>query len=388
MASLRSSTFGSSVKTQHDTESAGDIASALSQFAANAPTPVREEVPFGRSYRLRDVAIILASFAVAMGLLDSEGLLTWARRLEVGRVQGALTSALTPLRAAAEAVGLTAPRRILLGLADRVGAALGASEDPLFVEAWRTGPEAAPHPEPIVPEAAAVLPQPEPPAATAVSPPTSGAAVLLIGDSLLAGSLGTAITRALSSDPRFRVVSAVQSATGLSRPEVFDWAAVAPPLLEREQPSYVVCSFGANDGTAIRQGERLLEFEEGPWHSVYRARVIQMMRRLAGTNTRVLWLGLPPMRSERLADRGQVLNRLYAEAARTVPRVEFLDVTMLLSDHRGDFTTFANDPSGRLVRLRMDDGVHYSPAGARAVSRWVVDWLRERQRMGAPAHAK
>ena len=41
---------------------------------------------------------------------------------------------------------------------------------------------------------------------------------------------------------------------------------------------------------------------------------------------------------------------------------------------------FVRGEDGRLVRFRLDDGVHYSPAGARAITRWVVDWIYERYR--------
>ena len=67
---------------------------------------------------------------------------------------------------------------------------------------------------------------------------------------------------------------------------------------------------------------------------------------------------------------GRASLRLFSDRAVQEP---FIEVILELSW-----------ASGRLVRLRMDDGVHYSPAGARAISRWVVDWLRERQRMRAP----
>ena len=347
--------------------------------------------------------MLLGTFALVMALFDADALVTWARRMEVGPVQSAWLSALTPLRNADDALGFTAPRRALVATADRLGRALGAGEDPIFAQAWRAEPEAAAV-EPVLPaaaeaEAALALEDPAEPApavpvlhpapesAVEVAAPAGSrpATVLLVGDSLMAGSLGSAVTRALSSDARYRVVEAAQSATGLSRPDVFDWGKVVPPLLEREHPRFIVCSFGANDAVPIREGERTLDFWEPRWRAAYRARVARMMTALAGTDARVLWLGLPPMREKHFAERTKGLNRIFASAARSVPRVEYLEVNMLLSDSGGDFATFSTDSSGHYTRLRMDDGVHYSPGGARLVSRWIVDWLRERTRMaGAP----
>ncbi len=329
-----------------------------------------------RSYRLSEVSVLLGAFVLTLLLLDADGLVTWVRRMDVGRVQGVCLEVFTSLRTFDSALGLGAPRAGVFTAADAMGRVLGVSEDPLFVQAWRAEPK--PNTEPSPSEA-----QVEPPRdASEVGAKVSGQplTVLLVGDSLVAGSMGSAIVRALSTDARFRVVHAVQSATGLSRPEVFDWLKVVPALMEREHPDFVVCSIGANDAVSIRHGDQLLDFGEPAWRSEYRARVLQMMRGLAGSETRVLWLGLPPMRDKRFTARTRLLNRLFSAAAPSVKRVEFLEVDMLVASSDGDFATFTTDATGHFVRLRLDDGVHYSPLGARAVSRWVVDWLRERAR--------
>ena len=204
--------------------------------------------------------------------------------------------------------------------------------------------------------------------------------VRMTGDSMIAGSLATSLTRALASDPRLHVVHAFQTATGLSRPDVYDWMKVLPPLLEREHPRLVVCSLGANDVSRIDDGDRALEFGEAGWRSAYAARVVELMRALTGSGAQVLWLGLPPMRAGKFSAHTQVLNGIFAESAKKVPGVEFLELRMLVSDSAGEYATFVRAPDGRLVRFRLDDGIHYAPAAARSITRWVVDWLYERYR--------
>jgi hypothetical protein len=197
---------------------------------------------------------------------------------------------------------------------------------------------------------------------------------------MIAGSLGASLSRALARDSRLRVVHAFQTATGLSRPDIYDWMKVLPPLLERERPRLIVCSLGANDGTRILDGDRAVDFGEPGWREAYSARVIAMMRTLSSSGTRVLWLGLPPMRSARYSSHAHYLNGIFARAAKKVPGVEFLELRMLVADSAGEYATFVRTADGRLVRFRLDDGVHYSPAGARAITRWVVDWIYERYR--------
>ena len=206
--------------------------------------------------------------------------------------------------------------------------------------------------------------------------------MLLLGDSLIAGSLGGVIARGLSRDGRFRVVHLMQSATGLSRPDLFDWTAVVPPLLEREQPALIICSFGANDGVTLQKGDASLAFGTRGWRAEYRDRVEAMMATLAGTGTRVLWLGLPPMRDPRLVRRSRAINRIFEATARRVPGVEYFDVRPLVAGPDGAFTTFGTGRDGSLEKLRLDDGVHYAAAGALRVGRWAIDWAWERA--GAP----
>ncbi len=362
---------------------AGNIASALHGYASTRAAKQPERG--GRPYRVTQLALVLGTFALTLGLLDADGLVSCARRMDAGGAQAVWLHVFTPLQTFDAALGLTEPRRALLSSADRLAQVLGESEDPLFVEAWRSPSAPSPTPPPELSETVTVPVTPI--SAGKPGRSTGPATVLLVGDSLLAGSLTSAIVRRLANDSRFRVVPALQSATGLSRADVFDWMTVAPALVDREKPSFVVCSFGANDAVAIGQGDALLDFGENEWRAAYRARVRQMMITLAGKGAQVLWLGLPPMRDRRFNERTASLNRLFAAAARTVAGVEYLELKMLVSNPEGDFSTFGTDSSGRFIRMRLDDGVHYAPAGARLVSRWVVDWLRERYRAaeGTPA---
>lgn len=338
-----------------------------------------------RRYRLADAAVVVGAFAASMLALDSQGLLSWAQRLELGPAQSAWMGALRPWHEAVDGVGLTAPRRALVGAAEGLGRALGGGDDPLLADGWVevtslfefTVVEADAEPEDPPPDPEAVF------EAMALEEAAAAAAgkqvtVLLVGDSMIAGSLGTALARHLEKNPRFKVVQAFQTATGLSRPDIYDWMKVIPPLLERESPRFVIASFGANDATTIREGDQTLEFGEAGWRRAYTARVQAMMRTLAGERSQVLWLTLPPMRDARYSQRTADLNRLFAAAARKVPRVELLQLDMLVAGEGGGYATFVRSAEGQLTRFRLDDGVHYSPAGARAVARWGVDWLNER----------
>jgi uncharacterized protein len=355
------------------------IAAALESYAATRPS---------RTFGVKETAIVLAIACMVAVLLDSEGLLAWARRLEVGTTQAVLLRVLGPLHSALVELQLDQPRTWAARARDVL------DEDPILAEGWSPSPcasgervgvrgecEPTPKPEPT-PD-----PKPEPApdltpevAVTAAIPAQPQGGVLLLGDSMIAGSLGATLERTLEKSSGLRVTRAAQLGTGLARPDLYDWMKVVPPLLQREQPRFVVVSLGANDATNLLEGDDQVDYGTTRWRQVYAARVETMMRALTAERTRVLWLTLPPMRDRRLSARAAFLNSVFAQCARKVPRVEFLEVDLLIGDAQRQYATFVQSPEGKLQRYRLDDGVHLAPAGSRAVAVWVRDWVRERNR--------
>jgi hypothetical protein len=359
---------------------ASDIATALESYVSARPA---------RTFGVKQTGLVLAVACVVAVALDSEGLLAWAQRLEVGRTQAVLLEALVPLHASLSKLGAGVPRRWAARARDRLTRAIGGEGDPLLAEGWVAVEQAPPRvvepapvpapvvvaPEPVAAPEEPAAPEPEPEVA-----PIPGGGVLLLGDSMIAGSLGATLERTLARSSGLRVTRAAQLGTGLARPDVYDWMKVVPALLQRERPRFVVVSLGANDATNLRDGDEQVDYGEPRWRQVYAARVEAMMRALSGADTRVLWLTLPPMRDRRLSARGAYLNGIFAQCARKVPRVEFLELDVLVGNRDRQYATFVQAADGRLLRYRLDDGVHLAPAGSRAVAGWVLDWLRERRR--------
>jgi lysophospholipase L1-like esterase len=352
------------------------IDAALSSISERTGAALSPSQTVVRAYKVGEVAQVLAAFAAVMLLFDSEGLVTWARRMEVGPAQGAWLSVLGPIEKGLDIAHFTAPRHGLLTGVEAASRLLGAGEDPLFADAWGLV-EVAPYLDAQEIEPTGEIPVPAA-LEDAQAPADTRAAVLLVGDSMLAANLGASISSTFAGDPKLRIVSAYQTATGLTRPDVFDWGRVVTRLLERERPAYVICSLGANDSQSMRLGDELLPFGSADWDAVYRVRVKAMMRSLTSGGAKVLWLGLPPMRDAGLSRRSTHLNRMFAQEARQHPGVEFLELSMLFAEPGGEYSSFLTVGKS-VVRVRLEDGVHYSPPGARLLAQWVDDWVHERK---------
>ncbi|HYD40197.1 MAG TPA: DUF459 domain-containing protein [Anaeromyxobacter sp.] len=332
------------------------------------PQPFPPGGPRRRVYRLRDAALLLVSFGLTLLLLDAEGLHSWATRMDVGPAQDLWLALVEPWRETAAAAGLTEPRRMALDAADRLGAALGGAQgtEELLARGWNV---VGSPPAPLGAAAAR-----EDSAAPTPPPPPDQTAVLLVGDSLMV-TLAPAVTRAVADDGSVRVVAAHRSATGLSRPDVYDWPAVVGSFLAIDRPRLVVCAFGGNDAQDVRHEGKVLAFGSAAWDALYAARVRAMMTAMRASGAEVLWLGLPPMRPARFDARMRHLDALFEAEAARVEGVTYVPTSTVVGDASGRFAGFLRGPGGKLVRVRHDDGIHYAEHGAQLVAARVEAWI-------------
>jgi hypothetical protein len=91
----------------------------------------------------------------------------------------------------------------------------------------------------------------------------------------------------------------------------------------------------------------------------------------------VVWLGQPnfgPGR-ESLVERVPTLNAIFAEEAAKRPWVVYVDTFALTSWSDGSFAWEQTDVFGNLVKIRHDDGVHFTSAGGRHLAVGVMGAL-------------
>ncbi len=148
------------------------------------------------------------------------------------------------------------------------------------------------------------------------------------GDSVGGGALlGLKLLTAERKD--IKVHRFVKVATGLARPDYFDWPAyLEQDMAKRKQPfEAVLVMLGANDGqNVVADGEGLV-FDTRPWQKMYARRVGEVMDfYLKSGVKKVYWAGMPRMGTREFSKRMAVLNEIYrAEAAKRAPRVEYVD---------------------------------------------------------------
>ncbi|PRQ02276.1 hypothetical protein ENSA5_25120 [Enhygromyxa salina] len=200
-----------------------------------------------------------------------------------------------------------------------------------------------------------------------------GSKVLVLGGSTIHGALGKNIEAALA-DAGFTTERHAKSSSGLARPDFYDWPAAAKRYCQRSSPSAVVVMFGGNDGQALFMGEdakpKWTRWEDAGWVAEYRRRVQAFADAVAPGGEQIFWMGMPEMKSNKLDGRMERMNGIYEAEMAARPNGHYLTTRGLMPGVEG-YAEFAKI-AGKNVRVRTEDGVHYSLHGARIVAEAIV----------------
>jgi hypothetical protein len=198
------------------------------------------------------------------------------------------------------------------------------------------------------------------------------------GDSLVVVP-GQSIVRAAGAAPVIDPVGGIDGrvATGLERPDVFNWFRHIPEQLDRLKPNVVVVGFGGNDDhgymTGLPDGVTVDGFDSASWRKQYGRRAGGLMDAIARKGAYVVWIGLPITRDEAQTRRFDAINAVVAAEARKRPtRVIYVDTYTTFASDTGGYTEYLDDPSGRLIKVRAADGVHFEREGGDMIAREVL----------------
>jgi hypothetical protein len=212
-------------------------------------------------------------------------------------------------------------------------------------------------------------------ALAAAAPAAAKPRILATGDSMM--MLTDRQLRSALAGGRATVMSDIRVATGLTKPQLFDWQSYAVRQVRRRRPDVVVMAMGANEAFPIGRarccGSR--------WRVRYAVRMERLARtwRRAGVD-RVYWLTLPaPVES--------FLTPIIAGVNAAVVRargVSVIDTRPILTPD-GVFVAEAETSPGVVEKIRSDDGVHLWHAGARLVAAAIVARLEADGVLAPPA---
>ncbi len=195
---------------------------------------------------------------------------------------------------------------------------------------------------------------------------------------------GYSIVRASGGSPAIDSVGGIDAhiATGLTRPDVFNWFEEIRTKVQELRPHVVVLGFGGNDDkaymTGLPEGTTIGDFGGPTWSKEYRRRVAGIMNTINRAGATVVWIGLPITGSEDQTQRYDVINAIVQKEAKARPgRAIFVDTYTMFAGDTGGFTEYLENAKGETVKVRAGDGVHFDTEGGDIIAREVLKQLNK-----------
>ena len=323
-------------------------------------------------------ALIVCVLALAIGvLLNAPGAHKSAYNKSDGWQRDVALALTGPLAGVSHALLLDRPRKTVQAVIGRSG------EDEIDTKI-----ALPPAPAPVTPTPTQ-RPSTEPGGSQAPAKPRKEAftpkrklKIWIAGDSLVI-TPGYAIVRAAGASHVMQSAGVDgRIATGLTRPDVFNWFDEIRRQVKELRPDVVVLDFGGNDDkaymTGLPEGTTIDDFGGSVWRREYARRVGGVMNVINRAGAFVVWLGLPQTRSPDQTARFDVVNAVVEKQARKRPgRAVYIDTYRLFAGDDGGYTQYMRNLSGELVQVRASDGVHFEREGGDIIAREVLKALNQ-----------
>jgi len=366
-----------------DAQTAEFVDAAPREPARARPRRVRHRTDVdGRRLTSAGHAFLVLVLAVTLALvLNAPGAHKRAYNQSPGWKREVALAFTGPLAAASRALYLDRPRVAVQALIGRSG--VDEIDTDLGIDGGTSASPAAPtrRPGSTTAEKPARSAAPKPVRKESFTP-SRPLRLWIAGDSLVI-TPGYAIQRAAAENRAFKPVGSIDGrvATGLARPDVFNWFKEIREQLASLKPNVVVLAFGGNDDkaymTGLPEGVSIDSFGDPAWTHEYRRRVGALFDMIHRAGAHAVWIGLPQTRDRAQTLRFDVVNAAVAAEARERPRsVTYVDTYLGFAGPDGQYAQYLTLPGRGEVKVRADDGVHFEPAGGDVIAGEVVKALR------------
>lgn len=196
--------------------------------------------------------------------------------------------------------------------------------------------------------------------------------VLILGDSIMM-TVGPVIKDAITTQLSGTALVRARLATGLARPDVFDWNREINGLGSKNKFDTVIMMIGTNDSQDFVEGGKIMTYGSSEWVNAYNKRLLNVMESACRIAGKVVWFGLPPMKSVNFDRKTHRINSWSRRQAAKSGCVEFVPTDRILGDEEeGRFASYLK-VGEKLEKVRMVDGIHVTRQGGQLISRYLLD---------------
>jgi len=180
------------------------------------------------------------------------------------------------------------------------------------------------------------------------------------------------------------VLTLIDEEAGLSRPSFPTWLqGVRDRLAKPDHPAVAVMAIGTNDRQAMQGDTGPLEPGTPQWQALYASRIDATAKAFQDAHVPLIWVGLPPVRSdEAAADYVRINGVVRDQALRD--GVTYVDSWEAFTDDAGRYSPVGPDVDGATAKLRRADGMGFTRAGDRKLASFVENDINRLARRVTP----
>jgi uncharacterized protein len=195
--------------------------------------------------------------------------------------------------------------------------------------------------------------------------------VTVIGDSW-GVQLGQGLREALSAKPEIGIANKARSETGLVNTSLRDWPKfVTEMTASTELNNLTIMMVGSNDNQPLRDETGIIiEPSSEKWKEIYTKRVDEILAAFLAKKTPFIWVGAPITKLDKLNSNLIAINKIYRERTQNAGFI-YIESWDVFADNDGKYSNIGPDINGASVKLRSDDSVHFTKAGARKLAFFV-----------------
>jgi hypothetical protein len=338
---------------------------------AQSPQTSQRQTPPPPHYGLGQVVAAVIVFYIVAALFSGKGLHRWANKLPVNDATRLVRQWTEVYWAKTSRYGFEEPGHTI----ERYALDLQEAHPLLYPRKYRDVVERRKRPKVKRPESERVMALSARPVGTPTGPKPQA---LVIGDSLMM-SVGPEIKRAIVSRLSGSAEVTARLATGLARPDVFDWQKELERLTLERQYDVIVMTLGTNDSQDFAVGGRILPYGTPEWVKVYNQRLAGLMHTACSAGAKVYWIGLPPMQSAAFQRKALRINGWARRQARAAGCVDYVATEGVLGDEDGRYVSYLR-VGETLAKVRMVDGIHVTTAGGALIAESLVELIKKQSR--------
>jgi hypothetical protein len=210
--------------------------------------------------------------------------------------------------------------------------------------------------------------------------------VVVFGDAL-AGYARQGLDALFADNQDVAVIPKTRGDASLVRVDPADWPNFIKATLDGGQKASVaVVMLGTNDRQPIREGEEAVEPLSDRWKELYRQRVEAIMGTFKERKLPVVWIGLPPMKASKISEDLLAMNEIYKDSVQRNGGT-YVDIWPGFVDEDNRYTAIGPNVDGEPTKLRTDEGIFFTRAGARKVAFFADTEIKRLLGTGQPGTA-